>query len=871
MQLSKSKAIVTALLLMFAITISLVALPSATAQATVTSYAYINAVPNPVGVNQEVLLHIGMTRPLQSAEMGWEGLSVSIKRPDGRTDTITDIRTDSTGGTGRNYRPDIPGNYTLVTHFPQQTTTATNIARGFAVGTVMLADDSEPLTLVVQEDPTPIYPAHALPTEYWTRPIDPQLREWYTISGNWLFWTPRNLFAPYNDDAPETSHILWTKPLTQGGLVGGALGDPALEALGQHSFEEGDAYEGKWGGRGGGPIIIAGKMYYEKYAAGDAYKETACVDLRTGEELWSRPLENQDGLDVVKAGATAFGPPAMFGQVMYWDTYDYHGVYDYLWVPVGTTYYAFDPTTGDWVYTLTNVPSGTRVLGPKGEILIYTFNMNGGYMTLWNSTNIPALYASNVIGSMGWGQWKAMGRTVGATDLHNVTFGGAPYNPSTLPTPYSGYQWNVSIAGRPGQRSVPGSVNAVLDDRIIGTSISTTQVISWGLSLKPGDEGRLLFNKTWNAPNEWVAGNVSVSFAAVSSQGADGVFTLWAAELTKHYGFSTNDGTFLWETEPQHYLNTWVGTVHYIAYGKLISAGVSGIVYAYDLETGDPAWVYHANDQYQEILWANDWWMRPVFITDGKIYLGHLEHSPIDPKPRGAPFVCLNMTNGDEIWRADGLFRLHYWGGGPALIGDSIIAVRDTYDNRIYAIGKGPSATTVTAGPKISVHGSSVLVEGMVTDISAGTEDHALTKRFPSGVPAVSDANMSDWMLYVYKQFERPADVVGVEVVISVLDPNGNCYEVARTTSDASGYFGCTFEPLVPGFYKIIATFEGSNAYYGSFAETSLLVEEAPAATPVPTPVPQAPLETYFAVSTIAIILTIILVGAVLFLLFRKR
>jgi hypothetical protein len=127
---------------------------------------------------------------------------------------------------------------------------------------------------------------------------------------------------------------------------------------------------------------------------------------------------------------------------------------------------------------------------------------------------------------------------------------------------------------------------------------------------------------------------------------------------------------------------------------------------------------------------------------------------------------------------------------------------------------------------------------------------------------------MSDWMEYVYMQRPRPADVVGVEVVISVVDPNNNSYEVARATSEASGYFGCTFEPMVPGFYKVIAMFEGSKAYYGSYAETFINVEEAPAATPVPTPVPQEPVGTYFTVSTIAIIAAIVIVAI---LLLRKR
>jgi outer membrane protein assembly factor BamB len=63
----------------------------------------------------------------------------------------------------------------------------------------------------------------------------------------------------------------------------------------------------------------------------------------------------------------------------------------------------------------------------------------------------------------------------------------------------------------------------------------------------------------------------------------------------------------------------------------------------------------------------------PTFVADGKIYCGHLEHSALDPKPRGAPFFCLNATDGTLLWKADGLFRQSRW-GGRAIIGDSIIA-----------------------------------------------------------------------------------------------------------------------------------------------------------------------------------------------------
>jgi hypothetical protein len=187
---------------------------------------------------------------------------------------------------------------------------------------------------------------------------------------------------------------------------------------------------------------------------------------------------------------------------------------------------------------------------------------------------------------------------------------------------------------------------------------------------------------------------------------------------------------------------------------------------------------------------------------------------------------------------------------------------------QVYAIGKGPSAASVTASPKVSVHGSRVLVEGTVIDISAGTKQNEQAARFPNGVPAVSDASMGAWMEYVYMQKPRPTDVMGVEVVISVVDPNNNCYEVGRATSEENGMFRVVFTPEVPGEYSVYASFEGSESYWPSQAVTSIDVEEAPAITPVPTPVPQEPVGTYFTVSTILIIIAIAIIG---FLILRKR
>jgi hypothetical protein len=862
MKTSRSKtSTVIALFLMFAMIISLVALLPVSAQApTLKTYPFVDAVPNPVGVGEDVLIRFGILQQSGDVTYGWQDLTVTITGPDGKKETI-ERDTDSTGSTFYVTSFDVAGTYKLQTHFPEQENPVTffNMEGGNMIfaGTILLESDSDVLELVVTEEPSKFYPGHPLPTEYWTRPIDPQLREWFLIAGNWVV-RPDNSLALYNDDAPETAHVLWAKPLTTGGLVGGLWGPGQVPS----SAETGDAYAGKFIDS----VVMNGILYYNRDDAKVGSNGIVAVDLRTGEELWFR---NNTVLS--------------FGQIFYFNSFNYDGVFDYLWetqvipdpLPDNPTHTyakwnAYDPFTGEWIYTMTNVPqtegtmSTTRVFGSSGEIFIYVIDYTNDWLALWNSTAAGQTAPGFAIEPAAYGSWGAY---YAATLVHGSTLNASD------PRAYS---WNVSIpAGLTAGQSFFVPILKVYPDRVMSIDFNQTRVRVWALDTEDltatSTSASTIFDKSWNAPAEWLDGSNTLHYVGATNEVENGVIAVWSKELRKHYGFSTVNGSFLWETDSEHFLDAygWGNVEHtwYFAYGKLYSVGVAGIVYAYDLTTGDTAWTYNMTDPYREPVTGNNWWGWISVIADEKVYVGTLEHSAEMPLPRGGPFICLNATNGDEIWRVNGMFRQTRW-GGCAVMGDSIIATMDTYDQRIYAIGKGPSATTVAASPKSSVHGNSVVVEGMVTDISAGTKDDALTARFPNGVPAVSDANMSDWMLHVYKQFEKPADVVGVEVIVSVLDPNNNCYEVARATSDASGYFGCTFEPLVPGFYKVIATFEGSGAYYGSYAETFINVEEAPAATPVPTPVPQEPVGTYFAISTIVLLVAI---AVAVILLLRKR
>jgi hypothetical protein len=216
-----------------------------------------------------------------------------------------------------------------------------------------------------------------------------------------------------------------------------------------------------------------------------------------------------------------------------------------------------------------------------------------------------------------------------------------------------------------------------------------------------------------------------------------------------------------------------------------------------------------------------------------------------------------------------------------ALIGDSIITTMDTYDQQIYGIGKGASELTVTAAPKVSTVGSSVLVEGTVMDVSPGTKETDIAIRFPSGVPAVSDESMGDWMLYVYKQFARPDDATGVRVDLCAVDPNNNYQDIGSTTTDSYGTYAVAFEPEVPGKYMVIASFAGSEGYYGSTKTTYVQVDPAPAAatpmepeepeTPVEPSEAEAPIITTEVAIAIAVVAVAIVAVVVLFVLRRRK
>ncbi len=836
--IQQKKALAILLILSFAASM-IMTIPTTTAQAgTQATYPFIETIPNVAGVGQHVIVRFGILQALANTYLGWKNITVTVVDPDGQTSTLH-FTTDSTGGTTTIYTPTKVGTYKFTTNFPEQTMPEDifDMERGAFIpaGTIMKASTSVTIDLVVNENMPPTYPEQPLPTDYWTRPIDAQLINWATVSGNWVA-RPNNDIALYNDYAPETPHVLWSTPLTYGGLAGGLYGDDLIAA----GSPTGDAYEGKFVNT----VVIHGVVYYNLGSVANQNGINA-VDIHTGKELWTK---NNTYLS--------------FGQTFFFHGFNYDGTFDYLWdtSSVPGTWNAYDPFSGEWSYSMTDVPSGTQTYGPNGEILIYVIDYTHNWMALWNST------ACGQQDSQGG---YALGANMGSwgDQVYGKTFNAS--NPLS-------YSWNVTIpAGLTAGSSFFVPILKIFPDRVMSIDFNQTRVRVWGVSTLPASRGQLLFDKTWQAPSEWLDGFNTIHYAGATDLAQNGVIAVWDKELQKFYGFSTEDGSYLWTTGGEYWSDAygWGNVEHtwYFAYDHLYSVGVGGIVYAYNLGTGQTDWTYNMTDPYGEPVSGNNWWGWIQLIANGMIYVGTTEHSANMPYPRGGPFICLNATDGTEIFRVNGMMRATRWGGN-AVMGDSTIVGMDTYDQQVWAIGKGPSVTTVTAGPKSTMMGGSVIIEGTVMDVSPGTSSDNLALRFPSGVPAVSDASQGDWMLYVYKQFAKPSNATGVDVTFSVIDANGNFRDIGHTTSDANGYYSFSWMPDISGKYTVYANFAGSNSYWPSYAETSFAIDES-ASTPAPTDAPSnyattSDLMMYIVGATIAIIIAIVVVGL---LLLRKR
>jgi hypothetical protein len=863
--------ILSILLLTSMVATTLLSVTPADAQTSgeMASYAFVSVAPNPIGVDQTTYVAMWVDVPLPDASeannIRRHDYKLIITDPDGVTETKTwDVISDTTGVQSTSFTPTKPGTYNLTFIYAGQTYTwNATTAQQSRYGIKYLPANAT-TTLTVQTEPVSVSPLTPLPTEYWARPIFGENFLWYTIASHWLGSNSLGTFqqSGFNlwqssGTGPESSHILWTSPLEAGGIVGGS--DTAIEGV---TYYSGGSYEGRFVNA----LIVNGRLYFkppEGSQNGGAY---TCMDLRTGEVLWTNPDINPT-----------------FGQLYCYESPNQHGVLPsgYLWQMVNIrtdpndntspianqTWIAYDTLTGNNLFNLTGVPNGgTIAYTENGEIVKYFLNYDSttktGWLALWNWTAAPNVAA----GAPGTGtnalQYRPVGKNIDCSDA---------------------YSWNVTVkADLTGTSTIPTISYVLPGDIILGTTSAVTAGVStnrgtpdpytvWALNLEEDRVGELLWKQSYVAPS----GNMTRTLGPLDP--VNRVWTMTDAETMQWLGYSLKDGKLLWgptktDLNAMQYFSSGSGSGQraVTAYGNLYAQGFGGEIFCYNTTNGSLLWRYNNTNSGLDTVWG----LMPTFISaiaDGKVYAFNNQHSPNAPLYKGFCTYCIDAFTGEEIYKMLG------WAGqtggtgtSTSILADGSLVYYNYYDNQLYCIAKGPTKTTVNAPSLAATAGQSVVISGTVTDISAGTNQHEQASRFPNGVPVASDASMSAWMEYVYMQQPKPTNFTGVDVKISVIDSNNNIRVIGTATTDITGFYSFNWIPDITGPYTVIASFEGTGGLYGSNSHSAFAVDEAAPTQAPPTTEPSIT-DQYFIPAVIGIVIAIIVVGiATIFILNKK-
>jgi hypothetical protein len=894
MKKSRCKKFIIALITLLTLATMFFTFSVTQGQEEVKTYPYLVVTPNPVGVNQSVfiVMWIHGAPPTASGLGGHRyNFTLEVKKPNEINfnfiyppDSADEFFiSDETGSTFAQYTPESLGEYEFRLTYVGQTISRFNPETGIpgfpeplanipnlvyskflpSVTTKKLTVQKKPLP-----DPTTIYP---LPEEYWTPPIEGQNTEWADISSNWLagahtgqgygprFPVTRDLFQR-DGTAPGSPHIMWTKPIEFGGVVGGTTEIPGI------GFYSGGSYEGRFTNA----IIMFGRLYYQVplYHAGGSGSSASgyvCVDLRTGETIW---VSDEIGIPYKGVYGMLQGPKIK-GQLYDYETVNQHGVVGGLiWTEEmdGSTWKAYDAFTGQWVYNLTSVPQGTEVYTESGEIERYVLDYPNRNLTLWTSSatpNSPLVREADI----------NIGPAVPGTTSNAFSYRPMGKNANMS----ENIKWSVTIPDLPGDGN-PTIIRVLPDDLILGTStnfpfaggisrIPPSVITMWAINLDVNrdDVGAVLWiydipcTEDPENPGNYLTRTLGPVYVGLDKDEADTIriFTMSDAQNFTWFGYNLDDPVNPLTGQPEpiwgpvcddDYLSDYqyygsaggAGQIGYVAYGRLYVDGYGGEIHCFDLEDGSLLWEYSTTekkDLKEQVLECETntvWGYFPIFvagIADDKIYVFNNEHSPNNPYYKGERMRCLNAKYDPddpkdqlEIWTLMGMAGQSV-GGSTSIIADGFLVYYNFYDNQIYCLGKGPTKTTVTAPDSEVPRGSRVLIQGSVIDLAPGTMQDEQVKRFPHGVPAVSDKIMGPWMEYVYMQKPYPKKATGVEVNLEVVDPNNDRYQIGTVKSEPSGVYGFDFTPPGPGLYKIIATFQGSDSYWPSVAETFLLVE----------------------------------------------
>jgi len=289
-----------------------------------------------------------------------------------------------------------------------------------------------------------------------------------------------------------------------------------------------------------------------------------------------------------------------------------------------------------------------------------------------------------------------------------------------------------------------------------------------------------------------------------------------------------NTGQFLWEfVSPGDYVTN-------LAFhdGKLyVTGGNEAKLYCVDAASGEVIWEYQAAAPID--------YYNPIIAQDKLYFCGAA--APYEGFPLAGTYAgymyCIDAKTGELIWRyLTTETAVTLWAADGNLYAE-------TPFHDVWCWGKGPTTTNIEAASTSLTLGQSALISGSVTDMSPFSQQHP--------------------------EIQSPV-VAEVPIVLSYVNA-GTWTDFATVNTDSAGTFMYTLTPSSIGAYKVVARFEGNDAYFWSSAQEVVQVSPAPSPAQPITPEPtEAPLIT----TEIAIIIAVIVaavVGIVAYWALKKR
>ncbi len=797
----------------------------------VSPTAYLSFSPNPIGVGQTLLVNMWTTSP-PAANRYLAGFTVTFTKPDGTQKTLGPYHSYVADGTcWFEYVVDQVGTWKVKFDFPGQWFPAGKYVGGVlnnastASGANYYPNEyfdpasTAEQTLIVQSEPVMSWYS-PLPTDYWTRPISLNNREWAAIGGNypWFYQSngasmnaaPRWL-GPFITSS-NSAHVMWKQQTGfPAGIIGGEAGNYGNKAAATNPS-----------------VIFEGRCYATQtvqWYNGSYLNCAVSYDLRTGKMYYMNPIAAPfNGVTPTFIEYTAGAPSVVVPGAGADQTFTAN-----LKTLSGSQLYTINPFTGAITSNITAM-AGLYHAGwvLSSQIINAT---RGDYRLInWTTSGTSNNFASRIV--------------------YNVS---CAFNPSYLTAGYLTYQYpanldvnNATMMSQPYYVTYQTDLEAgicIYQGRFINGNVNGGRLIGYSLTT-----GQLMWNIT----------TTETPFNPGTAVPDQGIYSC-VMENGIIEGFNEKTGALLWKTQIDGAWGEFWGYVQASAYGVFMYFGYDGI-YALNWTTGKIAWHFYAPATPFETPYNYNGTSVYSFtgsplVADGKLYIDNNEHTPSAPYTRGWSFYCINATDGTLIWKVNEPMV-----AGP--MADGYTTAADGYSGYMYVFGKGTSTTTVTA-PDIDVSlGTGITIKGTVLDATPAQMNK----------PCVSEASMGAYMSYIHLQSPIPTNLTGVPVQLTAIDSNNNVIDIGSTTTN--GYYGTfsyAWTPPKQGLYTITASFAGSPGYGSSSAATAVTVgpaQETPKTPEANPPTDLTPLYYGIAAAAIAIIIAVAIVGI---LVVRKK